>query len=60
VTAEAQYLTTQQPSLFQPSPDDALGTAGIVVWKKDLSGPPATIQALSQASYNPNQWFFTK
>jgi len=60
VTAEAQYLTTQQPSLFQPSPDDALGTAGIVVWKKDLSGPPATIQGLSQASYNPNQWFFTK
>jgi peptide/nickel transport system substrate-binding protein len=60
VTAEAEYLTTQQPSLFQPGPDDALGTAGIVVWKKSVSGPAQSIQGLSQASYNPADWFFTK
>jgi len=30
VTAEAQYLTQQQPSLFQPNPDGGFGTASIV------------------------------
>jgi peptide/nickel transport system substrate-binding protein len=60
VTAEAQYLTAQQPSLFQPDVDDALGTAGIVAWQKDLSGPAQSFQGLTQASYNPDDWFFTK
>lgn len=59
VTAEAQYLTTQQPGLFQPNQDDALGTAGIVVWKNTISGTPQSFEALSQASWNPEYWFLT-
>jgi peptide/nickel transport system substrate-binding protein len=31
VTAEAAYLTTQQPGLFQPEPDGAMGTSAILV-----------------------------
>jgi peptide/nickel transport system substrate-binding protein len=60
VTAEAQYLTAQQPGLFQPNQDDALGTAGIVLWTKTTSGTPQSFEALSQASWNPEYWFLTK
>jgi peptide/nickel transport system substrate-binding protein len=60
VTNEASYLTTQQPSLFQPNPDDAFGTAAILVWQKTVSGTPQSFQALTQASWNPEYWFFTK
>ena len=60
VTAEAQYLTQQQPSLFQPNPDDAFGTAAILVWKKSVSGTPQSFESLTQASWNPEYWFFTK
>ncbi len=59
VTAEASYLTTQQPGLFQPGPDDAFGTAAILVWKKDISGTPESFQDLTQASWTPEYWFLT-
>ncbi len=60
VSAEAQYLTEQQPSLFQPGTDSALGTAGILVWQKDISGTPQSFESLTQFNYNPEDWFFTK
>ncbi len=54
VKSEASYLTTQQPSLFQPSVDN------IVVWKKTISGPPANFESLTQYQLNPETWYFTK
>jgi peptide/nickel transport system substrate-binding protein len=60
VTNEAAYLTTQQPGLFQPNPDQAFGTAAILVWQKSISGNPNSFEALTQASWNPEYWFFTK
>jgi peptide/nickel transport system substrate-binding protein len=60
VTAEASYLTTQQPGLFQPNPDSAFGTSAILVWTKTLSGTPESFEALTQASWNPEYMFFTK
>jgi peptide/nickel transport system substrate-binding protein len=60
VTAEAQYLTAQQPSLFQPNPDGGFGTASIVVWKKTVSGTPNSFEALTQDSWNPEDWFLAK
>ena len=52
VKAEASYLTEDQPGLFQPNPDM------IVVWKKGLSGPPASFAALTQGYLNPEYWYF--
>ena len=60
VTAEAQYLTTQQPSLFQPNPDGGFGTASIVAWSKSVSGTPQSFEGLTQDTWNPEFWFFTK
>jgi peptide/nickel transport system substrate-binding protein len=60
VTAEAQYLTTQQPGLFQPNPDNAFGTAAILVWKKTVSGAPNSLATLTQPAWNPEFWFLTK
>jgi peptide/nickel transport system substrate-binding protein len=60
VISEAAYLTTQQPSLFQPNPDNALGMAAILVWQKTLSGTPESFETLTQAQLNPEYWFFTK
>jgi peptide/nickel transport system substrate-binding protein len=59
VTAEAEYLTTAQPNLFQPNQDDALGTAGVLVWDKSLSGPQISFEALTQANWTPEFWFLT-
>ena len=53
VKAEASYLTENQPGLFQPLPDM------VVVWKKNLSGPPASFAALTQAYLSPEYWYFT-
>jgi len=60
VTAEAEYLTTEQPNLFQPNQDDALGTAGVLAWNKNLSGPQISFEALTQANFTPEFWFLTK
>jgi peptide/nickel transport system substrate-binding protein len=54
VKAEASYLTEQQPSLFQPNPDS------IVVWKDDVSGQPAAIQAMTQYYLNTELMYLTK
>ena len=59
VTNEAEYLTTQQPGLFQPLADSAMGTAAILVWKKTVSGTPQSFESLTQAYWNPEYWFFT-
>ena len=53
VKAEASFLTTDQPGLFQPNPDF------IVVWKKGLSGTPASFGNLTQAYLTPEYWYFT-
>ena len=60
VKSEAQYLTTQQPGLFQPNPDGGFGTASIVVWKKSVSGTQQSIEGLTQDIYNPEYWFLTQ
>ena len=54
VKDEAAYLTTQQPGLFQPNPDL------VQVWKKTLSGDPASFEATTQYQLNPEYWYFTK
>jgi len=54
VKAEAAYLTAQQPSLFQPNPDF------IVVWKDDVSGQPAAIEAMTQYYLNTELMYLTK
>jgi peptide/nickel transport system substrate-binding protein len=54
VKAEASYLTQQQPSLFQPNPDF------IVVWKDNVSGQPAAIQAMTQFYLNTELMYLTK
>jgi hypothetical protein len=59
VTSEAEYLTTQQPGLFQPLPDNAFGTAAILVWKKTISGNPNSFETLTQPQWNPEYWFLT-
>ena len=56
VTAEASYLTSQQPGLFQANPD----AGGIIVWKKTLSGPPSSFESITQYQLNPEFWYFTK
>jgi peptide/nickel transport system substrate-binding protein len=60
VTSELQYLIAQQPALFQPEPDSALGTAAVVVWKKTVSGTPQSFEGLTQTIYNPEFWFLTQ
>jgi peptide/nickel transport system substrate-binding protein len=54
VTAEASYLTQQQPGLFQPNPDI------IWAWKKTISGVPESFMSLTQYQLQPEQWYFTK
>ena len=60
VTAEASFLTQQQPGLFQPEPDGAMGTSAILVWKKTVSGTPESFEGLTQPVWNPEFWFLTK
>ena len=54
VKAEASYLTEQQPSLFQPNADL------IIVWKDNVSGQPAAIQAMTQYYLNTELMYLTK
>jgi peptide/nickel transport system substrate-binding protein len=58
VKAEASYLTQQQPGLFQPNPVSP--NAGVVVYKKTLSGPPAAFENMTQDYITPELWYFTK
>jgi peptide/nickel transport system substrate-binding protein len=53
VKAEASFLTQNQPGLFQPDADY------VAVWKKDLSGPPASFSNLTQQYLTPEYWYFT-
>ena len=59
VTSEASYLTTQQPGLFGPTPAAALEIGAVLVWKKTLSGPPASFATVTQFTINPEMWYFT-
>jgi|CZKW01.1.fsa_nt_gi peptide/nickel transport system substrate-binding protein len=59
VTNEASYLTTQQPGLFQPNPVFGFVSGAVLVWKKDLSGPPTSFQSVTQLYPNPELWYFT-
>jgi peptide/nickel transport system substrate-binding protein len=54
VKAEASYLTRIQPSLFQPNYD------WITVWKDNVSGQPAAIEATTQYFLNPELMYLTK
>jgi peptide/nickel transport system substrate-binding protein len=54
VKAEASYLTQQQPSLFQPNFDY------ITVWKNNISGQPAAIEATTQYYLNTELMYLTK
>jgi peptide/nickel transport system substrate-binding protein len=58
VKAEAAYLTTQQPGLFQPNPSSPNGA--VAVWKNTLSGPPNSFANLTQFYLTPEFWYFTK
>ena len=53
VKAEASFLTENQPGLFQPSGD------GVIVWKKNLSGDPASFSNMTQFFLTPEYWYFT-
>jgi len=54
VKAEASYLTRIQPSLFQPNYD------WISVWKNNVSGTPAAIEASTQYFFSPELMYLTK
>jgi peptide/nickel transport system substrate-binding protein len=54
VKNEASYLTQQQPSLFQPNYDF------ITVWKNNVSGQRAAIEATTQYFLNPELMYLTK
>jgi peptide/nickel transport system substrate-binding protein len=54
VKAEADYLTLQQPGLFQPVVDN------VVVWKNTISGTPASFSSLTQYQLNPEFWYTKK
>ena len=53
VKAEAAFLTANQPGLFQPNSDN------VIVWKKNLSGPPASFANMTQLFLTPEYWYFT-
>jgi peptide/nickel transport system substrate-binding protein len=54
VKTEASYLTQEQPSLFQPNYDF------ITVWKDNVSGQPAAIEATTQYFLNTELMYLTK
>ena len=61
MTAEAQYLTEQQPEPVPAGDRTARsGRRGSLVWQKDISGTPQSFEALTQFHWNPEYWFFTK
>jgi peptide/nickel transport system substrate-binding protein len=53
VKAEAQFLTTDQPTLFEPNPDYTWA------WKTGLSAQtPEAWESLTQYQANPEFWYF--
>jgi peptide/nickel transport system substrate-binding protein len=53
VRAEAQFLTTDQPTLFEPNPDYTWA------WKTTLSAQnPEAWESLTQYQANPEFWYF--
>jgi peptide/nickel transport system substrate-binding protein len=54
VKAEADYLTKQVPSLFEPLVDQ------VIVWKKTISGPPFSFESLTQYQLQPENWYLKK
>ncbi|MCX4770323.1 ABC transporter substrate-binding protein [Streptomyces sp. NBC_01260] len=52
LSAEVTAVSKDLPVLFLPTPDT------LVVWKKTLSGPGSSFQALLSSLYTPEQWFF--
>jgi peptide/nickel transport system substrate-binding protein len=53
VKAEAAFLTTAQPTLFEPNDDR------VWVWKTNLSASkPEAIESLTQYYANPEFWYF--
>jgi len=54
VKAEAAFLTTDQPTLFEPNNDR------VWVWKTNIaSSKPEAIETLTQYQANPEFWYFT-
>jgi peptide/nickel transport system substrate-binding protein len=60
VAQEASYLTQQQPGLFHPDADSTSGTTGLQAWRKNVSGPPISFEALTQGVWEPQLWFLTR
>jgi len=54
VSAEAAFLTRDLPALFLPDSDT------VVAWSKKLSGSPDSFSGLTQSSFTPESWYFTK
>ncbi|KHK97785.1 hypothetical protein LK09_09800 [Microbacterium mangrovi] len=54
LSTEGTLLGKDLPALWMPTPDT------LVIWKKTLSGPPETFQAMLSYIYTPEQWYFTK
>jgi len=52
LSAEATLLGKDLPGLYFPTPDTLL------VWKKSLSGPPASFRLLLNYWYAPELWYF--
>jgi hypothetical protein len=61
VKAEASYLTTSQPGLFEPNPDSGGNGSCVIVWSKTLSATTTNAFAnLTQFMLTPELWYFTK
>jgi peptide/nickel transport system substrate-binding protein len=55
VKAEASYLTTSQPTLFEPNNDR------VWVWKSNISSSrPEALETLTQYYANPEFWYLNK
>jgi peptide/nickel transport system substrate-binding protein len=60
VKAEASFLTTNQPGLFQPNPDAGGNGSCVIVWSKSMSGSTDSFANLTQFLLTPEFWYFTK
>ncbi len=53
VKNEAEFLTSNQPVLFEPNPDY------VWAWKSSVSGEPTSFQILTQYYATPEFWYLT-